>query len=203
MCRSGPCAPPASSRAQLADRPVALGDDLVRVDRLEVHLPREHEVAVVEIGQLVEHALQRDAHGVLDEARLQVRVLDDEELVGPLQQLVDRRAHRRLDELDEPLGVDAVRRADEERALAALVVRRDRDELEDPLDVVLRRSPPRAGAPTPSPRTSPCAHGQALMPIASTPTMRRTLVRDAAAMPMSVTISCVESPVTGVVRSYG
>ena len=41
------------------------------------------------------------------------------------------------------------------------------------------------------------------MPIASTPTMRRTLVRDAAAMPISVTISCVESPVTGVVRSYG
>ena len=36
--------------AQLADRAVALGDDLVRVDRLEVHLPREDEVGVVEIG---------------------------------------------------------------------------------------------------------------------------------------------------------
>ena len=64
-----------------------------------------------------------------------MRVLDDEQLVGPLQQLVDRRAHRALDELDEPLRVDALARADEERALAALVVGRDRDELEDPLDV--------------------------------------------------------------------
>ena len=147
-------------RAQLADRAVALGNDLVRVDRLEVQLAREHEVGVVELGQLVEHALERDAHRVLDEARLQVRVLDDEELVGPLQQLVDRRAHRRLDELDQPFGVDARERADEERALAALVVRRDRDELEDPLDVVVARSPPRAGAPRPGRGRAPARTGR-------------------------------------------
>ena len=85
--------------------------------------------------QVVEDALERDAHRVLDEARLQVRVLDDEQLVGPLEELVDRRAHRALDDLDEPLGVEALRGADEERAAAALVVRRERDELEDPLDV--------------------------------------------------------------------
>ena len=41
------------------------------------------------------------------------------------------------------------------------------------------------------------------MPTASTPTTRRTPVLDAAAMPISETISCVESCVTGVVRSYG
>ena len=41
LCRSGPCAPPRELGAQLADRAVALGDDLVRVDRLEVQLPRE------------------------------------------------------------------------------------------------------------------------------------------------------------------
>ena len=95
------------------------------------------EVAVVEPGQLVEDALERDAYGVLDEPRLQVRVLDDEQLVRPLEELVDRRAHRALDDLDEPLGVETFRGADEERAAAALVVRRERDELEDPLDVAV------------------------------------------------------------------
>ncbi len=116
---------------------MALGHDLVGVDRLEIDLSREDEVAVAEPGKLVQHALERDAHRVLDEARLQVRVLDHEQLVGPLEELVDRRAHRALDDLDEPLGVEAFRRADEERAAAALVVRRERDELEDPLDVAV------------------------------------------------------------------
>ncbi len=69
---------------------MALGHDLVRVDRLEVELSREDEVAVAELGQLVEDALERDAYRVLHEARLQVRVLDDEQLVGPLEELVDR-----------------------------------------------------------------------------------------------------------------
>jgi hypothetical protein len=65
-------------RTQLSDGAVALRHDLVRVDRLEVDLLRMDEVAVVEIGKLVEDALQRDSHGVFDEARLEVRVLDDE-----------------------------------------------------------------------------------------------------------------------------
>ena len=90
VCRSGPCAAAGELGTQLADRAVALGHDLVRMDRLEVELAREHEVVVREVGELVEDALQRDADGVLDEARLQVRVLDDEELVRALQQLVDR-----------------------------------------------------------------------------------------------------------------
>src|SRR4029079_19198262 len=72
---------------------------------------------------------------VLDEARLQVRVLDDEQLVGALEELVDRRAHRALHDLDQALGVEALRRAEEERAATALVVGRERDQLEDPLDV--------------------------------------------------------------------
>ena len=49
-----------------------------------------------------------------------------------------------------------------------------------------------------APRTSPCAQGQALMPEASTPTTRRTRSGDAAAIPISVAISWVGSPVTGV-----
>src|SRR5439155_13101187 len=52
-----------------------------------------------------------------------------------LQQLVDRGAHRALDDVDEVLGVDLRVGADEERPLAALVVGRERDELEDALDV--------------------------------------------------------------------
>ena len=41
------------------------------------------------------------------------------------------------------------------------------------------------------------------MPVASTPTTRRVRSRDAAAIPISVTISCVESFVTGVSRRIG
>ena len=81
---------------------------------------------------------QRDPHRVLDEARLQVRVLDHEQLVGPLQQLVDRRAHRALDDLaPSSSALTGALGADEERPAAALVVGRERDELEDPLDVEL------------------------------------------------------------------
>src|SRR5262249_60934090 len=75
------------------------------------------------------------ADGVLDETGLQVRVLDDEELVGPLQQVVDRCAHRALGDVDEYLGVEILLRSDEQRLFPALVVCRNRDELEDPLDV--------------------------------------------------------------------
>src|SRR5690242_3391801 len=52
-------------------------------------------------------------------------------------------------------------------------------------------------------RTSPCAHGHALMPHASTPTTRRTRCGDAAAIPISFAISCVGRSVTGVRRSSG
>mgnify|MGYP003693922279 CR=1 FL=1 len=86
-------------------------------------------------GIRVEHALEGDPDRILDEARLEMRVLDHEQLVGPLQELVDRRAHRALDDFDQLLRVHARLRADVERPAPALVVRRDRDELEDPLDV--------------------------------------------------------------------
>ena len=90
-----------------------------------------------ELGVRAERLAQRDAHGVLDEAGLEVRVLDDEQLVRPLEQLVDGRAHRLLDDVNEVLGVDRAVGADVERPAAALVVRRERDELEDALDVSL------------------------------------------------------------------
>src|SRR5207245_7764391 len=87
--------------AQLAGGAVALREHVVRVDRLQVDLTREEEVAVVELRVAAERFGERVADGVLDEARLQVRMLDDEQLVGSLEQLVDGRAHRALDDSDE------------------------------------------------------------------------------------------------------
>ena len=115
------------------------------MNRLEIDLAREDEVVVAEARHLVEQSLHGHAHGVLHEPRLEVRVLDDEELVGPLQELEDRRAHRPLDEIDERLGVDVVLGADEQRAPAALVVGCDRNELEDLLDIA--GAEPRVGEP--------------------------------------------------------
>src|SRR6266545_6319821 len=123
-------------RAQLADGAESLGEDVVRVDGLEIDLARVEEVLVGELGEPLERRRERHAHGVLDEARLQMRVLDDEQLVRPLQERVDRRAHRRLDDVDQPLGIELLLGADVQRSAAALVVRRQRDELEDALDVV-------------------------------------------------------------------
>ena len=103
-------------------------------------------------GDRLERALDREPHGVLDEAGLQVRVLDDEELVRPLQQLVDRRAHRALHDVDEVVRVELPLGADVERAAAALVVGRERDEVKDALDVLVARlCQPLGGAPADEP----------------------------------------------------
>jgi hypothetical protein len=109
--------------AKLPDRPEALGEDLMVVDRLEVHLACEHEVIVVELVVSVERALDHEADRVLHEPWRKMRVLDDEELVRALEKLVDGRAHRPLDELDEILRVDPKARAEEEAASSSLVVR--------------------------------------------------------------------------------
>src|SRR6266545_5149346 len=105
------------------------------MDRLEVELACQQEVRVLELLVALERRVQRDPYRVLDEARLQVCVLDDEELVRPFQQLVDRRAHRALDDRGQVLGVDRMLAADVERPAAALVVGRDRDKLEDAFHV--------------------------------------------------------------------
>ena len=135
------CRPAAGAAAELcadlADGSLPFGEHVVGVDRLEVDLAREDEVAVGQVGHRLERALDREPDGVLDEAGLQVRVLDDEELVRPLQQLVDRRAHRALHDGDEVVRVELQFGADVERAAAALVVRRERHEVEDPLDVLV------------------------------------------------------------------
>ncbi len=106
------------------------------VDRLEVDLAGVHEVTVAERRpEAGKHLAHHEADRVLDEARLQMRMLDDEQLVRPLQQRVDRRAHRALHHLDELFAPQPGIRSDHERPAAALVVGGERDELEDALDV--------------------------------------------------------------------
>src|SRR4029450_10770469 len=104
-------------------------------DRLEVRLAGEDEVAVGQRGIGIEGPLHHMSDAVLDESGLQVGVLDDKELVGPLQELEDRRAHRALDDADEILRVDSELGSEVELAAAALVVGRERYELEAPLDL--------------------------------------------------------------------
>src|SRR5207249_5851514 len=107
------------------------------MDRLEVELAREHEILVLQLRIAVERRLQRDPDRVLDETGLEMRMLHDEELVRPLEQLVDRRAHRTLDDAGELFRVHCPLAADVERSAATLVVSRKRDELEEPVDVGL------------------------------------------------------------------
>ena len=135
------CSPERELVAQLAQQPEAVGDDVVLVDRLEVLLARRDERVVAQLGQPLDDAADHLAHAVLDEARPAVGLLDHRALVGALHQLVDLRRHRVLDDRQQPLGVDVgvavLRAADVQRAEPALVVRRDRHGLEDPLDLAL------------------------------------------------------------------
>ena len=66
-----------------------------------------------------------------------VRLLDHVQLVRSLEQLEDGCAHRPLDDRHQLLGVELLGRPDEQRPAAALVMRSDGDELEDPLDLVV------------------------------------------------------------------
>jgi hypothetical protein len=113
----------------------------VLVDRLEVLLAGGDERGIGERGEARDHAADHLAHAVLDEARAAVGLLDDGRLVAALHQLVDLRGHRALDDLQQRARVDLVLAllgaADVQRPEAALVVRRDGDVLEDPLDLVL------------------------------------------------------------------
>src|SRR4051795_8965125 len=130
--------------AELAEQPEALGDDVVLVDRLEVLLARRDERSVAELREALDDPADHLADAVLDEPRAPVRLLDDLGLVGALHQLVDLGAHRLLDDLQQARrldrGVAGFGAADVEGAEPALVVSRDRDVLEDALDLVVREA---------------------------------------------------------------
>ena len=125
--------------AELAQGAVALSRDVVLVDRLEVLLARGDERLVGQLRQPREYAVDHLAHAVLDEAGAAVGLLDDGDLVDALHQLVDLRGHRVLDDVEQRPRVDleraGLRHADVERAEAALVVGRERDRVEDALDL--------------------------------------------------------------------
>ena len=128
-------------RAQLRQQAMALGDDVVLVDRLEVLLARRDEARAIQLGKAGDDARDHLPHAVLDETRTGVGLFDDGDLVGALHQLVDLRGHARLDDLQQRRGVDLgdalLDAADLQRAEPALIVSRDGHPGEDALDLIL------------------------------------------------------------------
>ena len=188
--------------AELADRSPALRDDVVVVDRLEVHLAREDEVVVVEGG------------------------LDGEELARGRRAPSPRRSAagggrarrrrarrvasgaRRPGALIERSTIPTRSSASSSRAVPTSSVPRPRwlcvaSGTSSRIRSTSSPKPASASRSAARPRTSPCAHGQALIPVASTPTTRRAPASVAAAIPISETISWVARPVTGVRRRSG
>ena len=86
--------------AEVTEQPMALGHNAVLVDRLQVLLAGGDERVAAEVTEALGRHADHLAHTVLHEARVHVRLLDDLDLVRPLHQLVDLRAHRRLDDLE-------------------------------------------------------------------------------------------------------
>ncbi len=133
--------PSSSSSADLGESAEPLGDDVVLVDRLEVHLAGLHERRVVQGRERLDDAANHLSDAVLDEPGSPVRLLDDVSLVRALHQLVNLRRHRLLDDLQQRRGVDLVvaqlGASDVERSEASLIVRRHGHGLEDLVDVVI------------------------------------------------------------------
>ena len=126
-----------------------LGQHVVVVDGLEVDLAREQEAAIGEVRVALHRARHHQPYRVLDEAGMQVGLLDDEQLVGALEQLEHGRAHPVLGDLDQIAGVDLPAGADHQRRLRTLVVRRRRQQAEDlvHLAVVIARLGQPLGGP--------------------------------------------------------
>ena len=169
---------------------MAFGDDVVLMDRLEVLLASRDEARAVERREGGDDARDHLAHAVLDEAGPAVRLLDDLDLVRALHQLVDLRGHARLGDLQQRGRVDLVDAlldaADLQRGEAALVVGRHRHGAQHRLDLLLAELDSVASRSRARAATSSWAHGQAVMPVAETPTIRRVPCSKATARPWSV-----------------
>jgi mannose-6-phosphate isomerase len=114
----------------------------VLVDRFFVHLARENERLVAEIRVHVESAREYAANHVFDKARVVVSLVDDEKLVGSLQEIVGFARHRVFDDFDEILGANGVRVIDPDQndAPPALIVGRDRKRIECARRLLLRKA---------------------------------------------------------------
>src|SRR5215211_962577 len=137
---------------ELSEQAVAFGHHVVRVDRLEVLLARGDKGVDAEPAEAIDRHADHLPHAVLHEAGAEMGLLHDLHLVRALHQLVDLRAHRCLDDLEQGLGIELVeaapRTADMERPDAALVVGRDGHGLEHARDLVVAK----AVLPQPLPR---------------------------------------------------
>ena len=159
------------------------------VDRLEVLLASGDEGLVGQLGQAADHTGDHLADTVLDEARPPVRLLHDGDLIDALHQLVDLRGHRMLDDLEQRARVDLERcdsvaptwRVPRPRWLCVATGTTSR------IRSTSSSLKPSSSSATRAPAaTSSCAHGQAVMPCAATPTTRRVPRSEATASPCSV-----------------
>src|SRR5215211_6522900 len=85
----GRLALPVQLAREVAEQPLALGDDVVLVDRFEVLLPGAEEGARAEVSEAFDGHAHHLAHAVLDEPRPTMGLLDDVCLIGSLEELVD------------------------------------------------------------------------------------------------------------------
>ena len=155
--------------AQLAEQAVALGDDVVLVDRLEVLLARGDEAVAVQLREGCDHAREHLAHAVLDEARPAVRLFDDLDLVGALHQLVDLRGHARLGDRQQQRWRRSPRRSSSVQPICSVASPRwlcvaTGTLLEDRARSARSLKPCSARRSRARAATSSCAHGQAVMP---------------------------------------
>ena len=108
-----------------------LGERVVAMDAFEILLPRQHEIVVRQAMVDFQRAIQHLAHYVFHETRVAMRLVDDEELIGPLEQLVNLGTHRPLNDMHQIERLDLFLCADQQRAAAALIVGCQRDQVED------------------------------------------------------------------------
>ena len=84
-----------------------LGEDVVAVDGLQVHLARQHEGVVGQLGINLDHVGQHVAHHVLHELGVAVGTVDHEELTSSLISGLQKHV-----EVDEPEEVDELTELD-------------------------------------------------------------------------------------------
>src|SRR5579872_275861 len=101
---------------ELAERAERLGEGIVLVNRLVVELRRRYERLVRKICVHRQRTRQNVPNDIFHEARIVMRLVDNEEFVRALEQIVRLARHRVLDDLYEIFGANLgraiVRRAD-------------------------------------------------------------------------------------------